>query len=520
MAFEHQQLASTSVRDSMYTTGTFRASAALLLLIVSAYYVVVTSAGTLSSLLWHTDYYDLLAQGFAEGHLYVPVTPSPKLLALADPFDSEHDQLWLWDASLFNGHFYMYFGPTPGLVLWAFKVIANHDARVFDQWLVLFFMLGRLYAGAALILSVAGFRSERPPHWVTWLAIAVFALASPTPYFMARPVVYEAAISGGQCFLFWGLVAAFWGLARQRWQTPLFISAGLLWGLALGSRGSLILVTPMLAVLTAWAARKRFAYSAGATLRAFAAVASPIALSLIAYGIYNYQRFDSATEFGLTYQLTSRPFTNQNQFFLPNLVSYLWAEIDWSCRFPFVQVPMHQGLTHLIEWPPDYDVGDYDKGERVAGVLVATTWCWLLLAWVWRCVAVVLRRASAQAPAASYAKLADIELWLLLCSFAIMTSMLPVSRMYMANMRFLQDGAGGLLIASMLAGFWLLRNTARANSAKLRALARVSYAGLAAHSIFVGTFLGFTGYMDNFGHENPKLYETLTDKLSLCDPEP
>ena len=491
------------------------AAVTLLLLGVSAYYLFVTSAGTLASESWNTDYYDLLANGFRQGHLYVPVQPNPKLLAAPDPFDTKHISQWLWDASLFRGHYYMYFGPAPGLVLWAFKTITRSDTHVYDQWLVLFFMLGRFYAGTALILSIMSVRNPRPANWITGMAIAVFGLASPTPYFMARPLIYEAAIAAGQCFLFWGLVAAFWGLVKQRWQTPLFISAGCLWGMALGSRGSLILVAPMLAAITTWAAWRRFAYTPSATLRACAELAGPIALSLLGYGVYNHARFDDALEFGLTYQLTGRPFANLSRFLLPNLVSYLSAEIDWSCHFPFVTVPMHQHLTQLIRWPPGYDIGDDEKGERVAGLLVATTWCWLLCIWVWRFGSRAIRYALGRTSVATRSRLSDVESWLLLCSVAILASMLPAARMWMANMRFLQDGAGGLLIASTLAGFWLIRNAARVHPV-LGTLARTSYAALAVHSVFVGICLGFTGYMNNFESENPKLNRALVDKLSVC----
>jgi hypothetical protein len=36
-------------------------------------------------------YYYLLTEGFAAGHLYLPVTPSAELLAKADPYDPAVD---------------------------------------------------------------------------------------------------------------------------------------------------------------------------------------------------------------------------------------------------------------------------------------------------------------------------------------------------------------------------------------------------------------------------------------------
>jgi hypothetical protein len=36
------------------------------------------------------------------------------------------------------------------------------------------------------------------------------------------------------------------------------------------------------------------------------------------------------------------------------------------------------------------------------------------------------------------------------------------------------------------------------------------------HTIVIGVCLGFTGYMDNFGHTNPQLFEQLVHELSFC----
>ena len=45
-------------------------------------------------------------------------------------------------------------------------------------------------------------------------------------------------------------------------------------------------------------------------------------------------------------------------------------------------------------------------------------------------------------------------------------------------------------------------------------LAVAIYVLFAAHTVFVGLCLGFTGHADNFPQENPRLYQTLIDELS------
>src|SRR6476620_7262446 len=86
-----------------------------LLLLFSLYYAFVVTSGTFGVLQWKTHYYDLGAEGFRAGHLYLAVQPSAALLGKANPADLTNRPLWLWDALLFNGHYYIYWGPVPTL---------------------------------------------------------------------------------------------------------------------------------------------------------------------------------------------------------------------------------------------------------------------------------------------------------------------------------------------------------------------------------------------------------------------
>ena len=489
--------------------------------VLTVYYAFVTTAGTFESLSWHTDYYDLLAQGLREGHLYLPVQPSPRLLSKADPYDFKHWRHWLWDASLYDGHYYLYWGPVPSFVLLAFKTLTRWKDTIYDQWLVLVFMLGRLYAGAALIVSYARAQHPKIPGWALQLAVLVFGLSIPTPYFMARPLVYEASIASGQCFLFLGLYAAYRGLRQPRRQLRRFLLAGSCFALAFGSRGSLLVVAPLLVLALALLAARPAGYPWRRVLGSLFALGTPVVLGVLACLVYNKLRFDSFTEFGLKYQLTSRPFGTDDRFFVPNLYSYLTSEVNWSCEFPFARLPHERTLSPLIDWPQDYDTGDWDKGERTAGLWWAMKLSLLWGVWLMRGVVNAVRRWSGSRPGELQAAcaLSQHERFLLYVSGVVLCALLPASRMWMANMRFLQDAAGGLLLGANGAAFWLVRPAA----VRVRPLSRLGrnagallYAGLALHTIFVGLCLGFTGHMDNFEEQNPKLFRALKDELSVC----
>jgi hypothetical protein len=492
---------------------------------LAIYYAFVASAGTFTTSGWNSDLYDQLAEGMRAGHLYLPTVPSKELLARENPYTWESPDdwdAWLWDASLYKGRYYIYWGPVPGLLLWLVKAVTGYSHTIHDQWLVLFFAIVRLLAGSALIVRFARDQYPALPNWALYLALAMFALASPTPFVIARPVVYEASIAAGQGFLCMGLYCAYRGLGGTLRRTGWFVAAGSCLGLGLASRASLLVSAPLIIVITALCAQRPAKYPLRSVFGSLLALGTPAALSLAAYGVYNHLRFDAFYEFGLKYQLTGRPFETSNQYFLPNVVSYLSAELHWSCKFPFVTLPEKRYLSTWITWPSDYDVGEGWNGERAGGVLVATTICWLWLAWLWR-AGVWLRhkyrgwrvRLSVPAP------FSNRELWWVLCSLAAIAAAAPASRVYLASMRYLEDAASGMLMGAIAAGFWLLRPArARADGRGARVYRRLLgpalYTALALHTLFVGVCLGFTGYADAFPKENARLIGQLQRKLSVC----
>ncbi|HXQ79978.1 MAG TPA: hypothetical protein VN775_01610, partial [Opitutaceae bacterium] len=74
---------------------------------------------------WH--HYEYLVDGFLKGQTSLSVEPAPELLRLRDPYDPSQNRPWqLWDASLYRGKYYLYFGPTPVLVMLPWRVVTGH----------------------------------------------------------------------------------------------------------------------------------------------------------------------------------------------------------------------------------------------------------------------------------------------------------------------------------------------------------------------------------------------------------
>jgi hypothetical protein len=496
-------------RPFLGPSGRHLALALPIVLAISVLYLFMASAGTFQDLRRQSRY-DAMADGFQRGHLYIAQRPSPKLLAQEDPFHPSNKPIWMWDATLYEGRLYLYWGPVPALLTWGFKAVTGHAGTISDQTLTVAFALGRLFAGAALLLGLGRFVRIRQPAWIVGLAIAVFGLTSPMPFIVARPYVYEACLMAGQCFLFAGMACAFWGVAYPSRRVWKFIAAGCFWGLAIGSRVTMSIPIPLMILASVgliwfYADRswQRLVINA-------VALGTPVAASLAAYATYNYLRFGSVTEFGTSWQLTTQQFVTNEAWVVPNIFSYLFAPVDWSCEFPFAKGMKRRPLSPWIDWP-----WDYETFELVAGVMLLSAWCWLILVVGWRPLRaawVHLRRRGLP----TTARPSMPELWASLCAVAIMLSMLPVLGLWEASMRYTGDAMGGVIVLTTLSAWWLLRRADTATTPLVRLGTRGVILLLGLHSCLIGAVSGVASYNDPFVKHNPALYETLQRTLSVC----
>src|SRR3984893_16414151 len=101
-------------------------------------YIWVVTAGTITSWpVYTTNYYDMLADAFLHGQTHLLVEPDPRLLELPDPYDPIANMRYrLHDLSLYQGKYYLYWGPVPGLLLapvkWVRNAISVNDT---ETWL-------------------------------------------------------------------------------------------------------------------------------------------------------------------------------------------------------------------------------------------------------------------------------------------------------------------------------------------------------------------------------------------------
>jgi len=104
--------------------------------------------------------YNLLARGFRDGHLYLEKPVPVGFAQLADPYDPDANSVYrfsppylLHDLSYYNGRLYLYFGPTPALILfWPYNTLTRGSLS-YRQAVTIFCIVGFL-ASASLLCAV------------------------------------------------------------------------------------------------------------------------------------------------------------------------------------------------------------------------------------------------------------------------------------------------------------------------------------------------------------------------------
>jgi hypothetical protein len=486
------------------------------LLVTEFVYCFIVSAGLFRNWPSYLFYCDELAEGFRSGHLYIPTRPSPELLAKPDPYDPANMPLWLWDASLHEGRYYLYWGPVPALLQALVKTVLRINKPLGDQYLVFVLVSLSTLFSALLVERVARRIFVGIPSGLIAVAIVPLAFANPVIHLLATGVIYQAAIAGGQAFLLAGLIFAFDAVYKSD-QAPAggwrLLAAGACWGLALASRISTALPTAIFIVATSlalgWTAHRRWRRIAvlGLTL------AAPVVLTGCALLLYNKLRFDQWLEFGANNQLSTMKWRTSSDYFVPNIYSYLLRPYESSCQFPYVRQVWNMGQNAFPAWMRAPD--GYWVSEPTVGWLRVVPIAWLLV------VAVAAMRRPAllgrvvAAPTEDDAAKRRLAYRFCFSAFAAMAVLggLMVSELYMATMRFLGDVVYGLVLLGILGGFSLY---ALCRKRLARIAVAVSFSALCLVTAGYGLLLGYPGYHGHFLRFNPTLDAKLVQKLSVC----
>lgn len=292
---------------------------------------------------WHfgkkqNDYYNLLIAGWLDGQLAMKAEVPAALLNLADPYDPQQRPagLALHDASLYRGKYYLYFGVAPVVVLMLpFRLLTGIDLPLPVATIV--FVYGAFLASAAVWLQLRRKYFPDAGAAVSTLCVLVLGFAGLGPVLLRRPQMWELPIGAGYCFAMLALLAVFESLHASHRRTVWFATAGLFLGLAIASRPTYLVATPLLLAPLAWWWREQ----KRAPWREALAAALPLAAVGALLALHNFLRFGDPLQFGQAYQL-SLDYESKMPHFRPgygafNAWRYFFSAARWSEYFPFIQ---------------------------------------------------------------------------------------------------------------------------------------------------------------------------------------
>ncbi|HEY5079022.1 MAG TPA: hypothetical protein VII43_04220, partial [Opitutaceae bacterium] len=271
--------------------------------------------------------------------------------------------------SLYHGKFYLYFGPTPVLLMLPWRVITGHHLP--ERLAVAAFAAIGL---AALALLLCGIRRAHFPAVSQTAAAGILftaMCASWLPVTLRRPEVWELPLVAA-CACLWWVLYFLWRCLGAEGGTRWAVGVGAAVALLLGSRP-----TAFFAGAAAVALLFDVRRPPGRKFLLAAAVATAGGIALLAY---NVARFGHPLEFGQSYQLWGADERGVRHFSPSyggyNAWLYLFSIPDLSPYFPFV-----------LAVPPGGQPQGYVGIDEMHGALLAIPAqlaSLAALAWAWR----------------------------------------------------------------------------------------------------------------------------------------
>lgn len=471
-------------------------------------YVWFVSVGTWTDWPTLTTFYDQQASGYLRGSLALLTPPDPAMVALPDPYDpSTRGPIpYTMDFSLYQGKYYLYFGPVPALILLVAKLFV--PAVLGDQFLALPFTFGVfLFESLIVIRAWRRFFSE-VPAWAVGCILLVLGLTLPFTWVLGLPTVYTAAIMGGQMFFMAGLFAAFAALDRASISRVGLALAAACWAAAVGCRITQIVPVMLMALLVLLKVlgprrlRPIAARRAATTLFVFVL---PLAVGAAGLFWYNWVRFGSIFETGIKYQLTGVPLRQYGAsiyspvFVIQNLYGYLLNPPVIRPSFPWLRpagVPT-QSMVPFVQLPDMY------RGQQMTGLLYSAPFVILALVPAFK---FAWGPKDASEPAVDLGSLR----WLTTALAAAFVSSFALFLIFFwATERYFGDFLPSLLVLSVIGGWQL---TARLGTRSTAAWLGLLFAAtLILASVLVSTLLAISINSDGFRQLNPVLWRELSN---------
>ncbi len=292
--------------------------------------------------------YDELAQAFLEGKAYIDNEDVPESLkAMANPYDtvarSAQSELtgdsYRWDVAYFDGHYYVYFGIVPLLLMYLpFRAIfdAPFPSAVGIMIFALIFSIGVF----KLLDLICKKKFKNISVGTYLLTVLTFINCCGMTFLAKRPDFYSVPIMTSMAFVIWGIYLWFKGLDTTNKRYLNFFSGSLCMALSVGCRPQSVLICVVaLPLFLGYFFKDKFILKKQG-IKELVTLAIPFIVVASGIMYYNYIRFGSPFDFGSAYNLTTNDVTKRGFSFGRiglGLFTYLFQVPSFTADFPFIK---------------------------------------------------------------------------------------------------------------------------------------------------------------------------------------
>jgi hypothetical protein len=296
----------------------------------------------------HHNQYDELAQAILEGKTHIDNDDVPQsLLEMENPYDNtaryykqiESGDTYRWDVALYDGHYYVYFGIVPLLLMYLpFRVIfkAPFPSAIGIIIFAVIFAFGVFKLLALLCrkyfknVSIGGYL----------LTALAFVNCCGAMFLVKRPDFYSVPIITAMAFVTWGIYLWLKGRDLEKKKNLYFLGGSLCCALAVGCRPQSVLMCAVaLPIFLGYFFKEKKIKEKSGILNL---ITLAVPFIIVAAGImyYNYIRFDSPFDFGSSYNLTTNDVTRRG-FEMDRtglgIFTYLFQPPSFDATFPYIR---------------------------------------------------------------------------------------------------------------------------------------------------------------------------------------
>lgn len=327
----------------------------------------------------HHNQYDELAQAILNGKTYIDNDDVPESLKnMENPYDTAlrsktallTGDTYRWDVAYFDGHYYVYFGIVPLLVMYLpFRAITGSPfpSAVGIMIFAAIFALG--------IFKILGFICQKKFKSIsvgTFLITALtFVNCCGAMFLVKRPDFYSVPIMTSMAFVVWGIYFWLKGLENEKGKHTSFFLGSLFLALSVGCRPQAVLICAVaLPLFLGYFFKDKFIFKKDG-IKQLMTLAVPFVVVASGIMYYNFIRFGSPFDFGSAYNLTTNDVTRRGfeiSRTFTGLFTYLFQPPQFTGVFPYIR-PVEIETNYLGKTISEYCFG---------GVITSVPMLWFI----------------------------------------------------------------------------------------------------------------------------------------------